>query len=64
MRKGLRSAGAVARGTTRLNQIEVNSDPPKLLDQISTNHKVTELKTSPGNSEPAQPGPERREPGE
>ncbi|KNE96668.1 hypothetical protein PSTG_10072 [Puccinia striiformis f. sp. tritici PST-78] len=39
MRQGLRSAGAVARGTTHINKIGTNTDPWKLLDRILTNHK-------------------------
>ncbi|KAI9611260.1 hypothetical protein KEM48_004586 [Puccinia striiformis f. sp. tritici PST-130] len=40
-------------------KIKVNTNPPKLLDQISTNHKV--LEERPGSVKPAQP--ERKEPG-
>ncbi|KAI9619048.1 hypothetical protein KEM48_006405 [Puccinia striiformis f. sp. tritici PST-130] len=59
--RGTRSAGAVVQGTTLSIKIKVNTDPPKLLDQISTNHKDIVLEERPGSVKPAQP--ERKEPG-
>ncbi|KNF02435.1 hypothetical protein PSTG_04341 [Puccinia striiformis f. sp. tritici PST-78] len=55
MRKGLQSVGAGVRGTTRKNKIEANTDPRKLLDRISTNHKDIAHKEQTGNTEPVQP---------
>ncbi|KAI9618214.1 hypothetical protein H4Q26_012567 [Puccinia striiformis f. sp. tritici PST-130] len=58
MRKGLRLVGAGVQGlrtnsgTTHINKIEANTNPRKLLDRISTNHKDIAHKEQAGNIEP------------